>query len=620
MLAVWEVLASALYLMPVAVVVAVCWSRERAPAELAIYIPVGVAVDLLAILLLARLCRLDAAIVISRVAWAAAGGGLGLWRRRQARVKASALAGPVVLVMAVAGLLALVISAWLSRRYALWDRQWHIPLVTSLRGQSLPFWNVSEPGAPLHYHVSGDVLAATLQALSGARLHASPALSLAHDLMFALMGVAVSALLVRPGSAFGWSAFAAVAPLGVLLAGPPSTTVGLTGFSYFNYYQMSYRPHVALAGLLIVGIVAAVRELFPPQGQAARLSIGSVLPLLALLAITDEPSAAIVVPAIVLVVVMRRRALAGRLSWPVIAACLPGVVLVAILILPSTLLGGHGPGVRVVAPRVASFFAPSLSLSSMRGLRTLLVDLAPLLAMLLLLGGIVARTKQRHLAALVGFGAVALGFGCALLTCLEVGGSPAESHRFMTLPEVVLPLLLLSVVNLASRPERVIMALVLVVSVVFTVAWEVSAESEVLKPDFLPDSFAQGIHHVDCREATGARLFETPRPTYAPKDIWYMWTGCRPVLAPSEKPPPEYLVNSKRPLFGAPALAAFERDFLSPDGDLTVACPLTSQNEPICRYALGRGRCAPAGDRWQSCTLAPADRRDLRRALETNPR
>ena len=260
MLAVLEVLASALYLMPVAVVVAVCWSRERAPAELAIYIPSELPSISWRFCCWRACAAWDGVIVISRLAWAAAGGGLGLWRRRQARVKAAALAGPVVLVMAVAGLLALVISAWLSRRYALWDRQWHIPLVTSLRGQSLPFWNVSEPGAPLHYHVSGDVLAATLQALSGARLHASSALSLAHDLLFALVGVAVSALLVRPGRAFGWSAFAAVAPLGVLLAGPPSTTVGLTGFSYFNYYQMSYRPHVALAGLLIVGIVAAVRS------------------------------------------------------------------------------------------------------------------------------------------------------------------------------------------------------------------------------------------------------------------------------------------------------------------------------------------------------------------------
>jgi hypothetical protein len=79
-------------------------------------------------------------------------------------------------------------------------------------------------------------------------------------------------------------------------------------------------------------------------------------------------------------------------------------------------------------------------------------------------------------------------------------------------------------------------------------------------------------------------------------------------------------VNSKRPLFGAPALAAFERDFLAPDGDLTVACLVRGQDEPICRHAVGRGRCARSGDRWQTCALAPTDRRDLRHALETSPR
>ena len=158
--------------------------------------------------------------------------------------------------------------------------------------------------------------------------------------------------------------------------------------------------------------------------------------------------------------------------------------------------------------------------------------------MLLLLGGIVARTKQRHLAALVGFGAVALGFGCALLTCLEVGGSPAESHRFMTLPEVVLPLLLLSVANLASRPERVIMALVLVVSVVFTVAWKVSAGSKVLK--LISCRTASRRAYITstaakrrARDCSSTRA----RPT-RPKTSGACGRDVAPVLAPSEKPPP----------------------------------------------------------------------------------
>ena len=136
----------------------------------------------------------------------------------------------------------------------------------------------------------------------------------------------------------------------------------------------------------------------------------------------------------------------------------------------------------------------------------------------------------------------------------------------------------------------------------------------------LPDSFAPGIHAVDCRAAVGARLFETARPTYAPRGTWYMWTGCPPVLAPSEKPLPENLVNDRRPLFGAPALAAFEGRFVGPNDDLAVACPAGPAGEPVCRRAIALDHCVPAGARWRVCALGPDARRELRRALEVGQR
>ena len=45
---------------------------------------------------------------------------------------------------------------------------WHIPLVSALRGQRLPFMNVYDPAGGLFYHFAGDVQAAMLQTLFAA--------------------------------------------------------------------------------------------------------------------------------------------------------------------------------------------------------------------------------------------------------------------------------------------------------------------------------------------------------------------------------------------------------------------------------------------------------------------
>ena len=44
-----------------------------------------------------------------------------------------------IFIGALYGLLGLGLSLRLSIPYAIWDRQWHIPLVASLRGQRAPF-------------------------------------------------------------------------------------------------------------------------------------------------------------------------------------------------------------------------------------------------------------------------------------------------------------------------------------------------------------------------------------------------------------------------------------------------------------------------------------------------
>ncbi len=88
-------------------------------------------------------------------------------------------------------LLGVLISRTLSVPCAIWDRLWHIPLVTSMRGQRVPFYNVFERHGQLFYHYLGDAHAAMLQALSlDPHPCASNALSRSHDILFGLLGLA----------------------------------------------------------------------------------------------------------------------------------------------------------------------------------------------------------------------------------------------------------------------------------------------------------------------------------------------------------------------------------------------------------------------------------------------
>jgi hypothetical protein len=595
-----SLIATALYLLPVVALVMARWSREQPLSQLAVHIPCGVASDLLVISLLARWVQLDVAIVSSRVGWALAAGWFA-FRRIRGRAGPMGLSSGALVVLATAASLALALSAWLSRRYVIWDRDWHIPLVTSLRGQSIPFANVFQPQLHLGYHVSGDVLAGTLQALSGARLHSSAALSLAHDLMFMLTALCISSLLFKRDQGPGWLSFSAVAPLAVLLAGLPNAG---HRYSFFHFYQMSYRPHVVLAGLLIVGITASALQIFQPApAPPARAQLWPLLVMNALLAITDEPSAFMVIPTLGLVALLERRRLPGRFAWLVIGGAMAAATLASVALLPSTLRGGPRLPTRFVSPRISSFYAPTLPLTSIDGLRTLLIDVAPMLSFVLVLGLLALIRRRREHLSLLAFGGAVFGMGTFFLTCLVVADTQPESHRFMTLPQVVLPLLVLFIVDQVSRLARVGIAILLLASAACSVLWAVGMEPE-LRRKYQSESFSAGMEQIDCRQATGARLFEQPRPTYVPQREWYLWTGCHPVLAPGGQAGQGNTMDVAGPIFDKRALDALWRRFVPRGEALQVACPVDERNDSVCRRAAAGGRCVQMGSGWNACALA----------------
>ncbi len=163
---------------------------------------------------------------------------------------------------------------YISRTYAIFDRAWHIPLVTSIRAQKIPFVNVFDPATVLHYHYSGDVYAALVQTLSGGIVSSSLALSIAHDLVFAETAASLVLLFVHLGVA---RVTALVASFGVLTCGPVTLLLAganrpLSGYSIVSVFQISYRPHSrCLAALLIVGVFGAMLSFGSMAGEGRSL-------------------------------------------------------------------------------------------------------------------------------------------------------------------------------------------------------------------------------------------------------------------------------------------------------------------------------------------------------------
>ncbi len=372
--------AALLGLLPVAVVWAALSRRDAEPWEYALAVPSAVAVDLLAILVLARFCRLEQAAVISRAAWALAAIAVASRRPRPA-LPAWLRAGDIVAV-AAAGLLGLLVSLDISRPCSIWDRIWHTPLVTSMRGQGVPFTNVY--GGDLRYHYSGDALAAILQTLSGGVLHASLALSVAHDIVFALLGVSV-ALLFRSFGVKGAAPVAAVL-LCVLLGGPGTLLITgkarpESGHSILSFMQISFRPHASLAALLFVGFVGAVLVRVRPEsaGVPARRTLGPLLASAALLAVTDETSLGLLGLALGLTWIIAPEVIHPRRA---VGVAVFGALLVA-LVVPNLVLaaalapGGQKHHLAIVPWRSPGYVEKVALLGSPEGLRALTHDLLP---------------------------------------------------------------------------------------------------------------------------------------------------------------------------------------------------------------------------------------------------
>lgn len=626
-----------LYVAPIVGWLTVRSRRQRELWEVALDIPTAVALDLVLILLLARLVPLESAVLASRPIWLV---GLALYGWRWARrtmVIPRALGLRELGLVAAAMIVALLLSTMISQRCHVYDRGWHIPLVSSMRGQRLPFVNVYQPDLALAYHYTGDVLAAVFQTLSWSVLHASRALSLAHDVLFGLTAATIALLLRWLG--LRRLTHAALAAGGVLLAGPLTVLAQTNhrtaaGYSFINFLKLSFRPHSALTGLLLVGLltllIARLRRIDQPPPQ--RRTLPGLLAMAAVLTITDELAIGLFGLALgatwlVLPGVLHPRRLGGA---AILGALLAVLVLAQLVFGGSLVMGTAEHQLEWVPWRSPGYFQTTLPLSDPRGWAVFVRDLAALIA---LWGGTVLVVLRGRTAGRLGlavfctvlFATALIGLGRIELVApgseVPAGGWAVQNHRFMTAPLVLLPLAgLISLLPAAATrdtragPGAMGAALIvgaLVLGGASTIRWwGMARKHECTTPQLYggQDNFFK----VDCREAVGARLGERPEPVYAAKSVLYLVAGCRPVFT-AGPPNTHYGLKIGRAQFGMPAFIEVARELSAPKGPMTVVCPArtTHASGYPCTLAKREGRCEPAGELTLRCELSELQRASI---------
>jgi hypothetical protein len=644
MVTVLALVSVALQFLPVGLWLALRAERNRALWRIALDIPLALAIDFLAVLLLARVFRLETAVLVSRGLWLAGAAGYFVWRRRQLAIAwPRALDRAALGTALMAATLGLLLSTALSRTCHNHDRGWHMPLVASIRGQRLPFMNVYQPQQALEYHYTGDALAAALQTLSFNVIHASHAITLAHDYLFALTALTVALLLKH----FGMRGFyAALGALGMLLAGPltlfsPRSSAQWSGYNFLNYFTLSFRPHCALAGLLVVGFVGSIAVRLRERDQPPSVW-STALPMVAstaLLTLTDEATigllgAALGLTWLVVPDVVHERRTTGMLLF---------VALLAAVLLPHFLLAGTlAPGavaneVRQVPWRAPGFYSLSVPLTNPAGLRLLGYDVFPIVAATLAALLSLVRPRGRAHVAAVLFGVVLVALSLVGLCAIEVvadvphppkGGWAVQNHRFMTAALLVVPLLSLYLLTLFRNPRRgrvstgfasAVMVGAMALGAVSTLQW---LKIDAPKHCFQPRSFSAKLdfYALDCRSAMGARFGEEPAPTYGDKVLVYPYAGCRPTFLAGRAPRLTYRLKVGGAAFGNAALVELQKTVLKPGEPLVVVCPREGPQETPCEVVQRAGSCEPAGSQALRCVAGEKERKSFMRSAREQPR
>jgi hypothetical protein len=220
------------------------------------------------------------------------------------------------------------------------------------------------------------------------------------------------------------------------------------------------------------------------------------------------------------------------------------------------------------------------------------------------------------------FYAVALAAALLLFTCLEIDHAPIESHRWVTLPFILAPLLATVWLVEAARSRgpaavaagwpAVVIYVALGLGAISTVEWLASgvALRECRRhQNFDGYGAAARFYDVGCRARAGATLGEATRVTYVESAGAYLYTGCRPTFI-AGPPSSLHVVKVGRPQFGRGAIDEIDRNMLPAGAPLDVACLAeASSSDPVCGH--DRGPHGAAGSAFETRTLSAAERARL---------
>lgn len=619
-------LAVLLYLIPLFVLFVVRSRREREIGEIALDIPFGVALDMLLVLVLSRVMRLETATFVSRFAWVLGGAGYLFWRKRTGRpmpVWPAALGKREIATVVLVVYLAAELSMIISRPCLNVDRRWHIPLVASLRGQTAPFHNVYDPAGNLAYHFAGDVFAVELQVLSWDTLHSSLALSLAHDVLFGLTAATIALLLRHIG--VRQVPFIVLGTLGFLLTGPITIARpdGATaGYSYIDFLRVSYRPHVSLAALLLVGFVGALWERARRTQDAATSSLfPRWIAITAIMALTDEATIGLLGFALGVAWVVDPSVLGPtRRSGVAVLVGLFAALVVSSKVFGGSLHGGSTGHLLAIVPlRFPGYHHPILSFDTVAGREMFSFDMASIAAVWLGGAFYTSRDRTRRSLATFAFFSTLTVSSLLALTRVEVGGVSEESHRFMTAIMLASPLIGMSWLA-AARQIKVVRSIGAIVPALIAVSMTLSAASTIHwlratapgmcdKPSAVFTS--EDLHATNCRAELGSWVGERTRPTYVSKTLAYWYGGCRPIYAPTSKQPGQHWETATgSPIFGYEAIEVLT-PMLGPNERLRAICPPSGADDPVCTFAREHQKCRERGPKRMTCELSADDRIEL---------
>jgi hypothetical protein len=629
MLAWLSILACALYLAPLGALVMVLRREQDDALDLACAIGGLFAADLVGTFAITYLFRVEQAIFVRTgllIGIAAVLAARRALRGEEIIRGRGALARADLGALALAAIAGFCVSHIVSSEYWIWDREWHVQFASSLRVQRMPFHNVFEPGKNLRYHLVGDLAAACLQSLSFAAMNASRALSLAHDLQSLLL-VGITALFLR--AACSWppvtTALAALVPP---LAGPIMVRVvgqvpGLGPFeanSDFNNLTLSFRPHCMIALLVLGALLAQVMRLARDEQRGRSpggLAVAGLVPLFALLSISDEISTMLVGLSLGVLWVLWPRLLgSSRVRGAVMLAGLAAAALLANLALAGTIApGGPIEHAHWLAPRIPRFGGPPHPLGlELEGWKQLFIDEGSLVLPGLVLAALLARDRAEALKdAFSPLAVLALGVtagGLLFFLCFEVNGRTFEGHRFMTAARGLVPMVALIYAPRLARFSfgSLMLMLPVLAGVVITIGFI------FYRLPVKPGTRGGELQYdTSCREEMGARFGEPMLPTYVDQPIWHLYAGCRPIFAAGHDGSPG-VVLAGWPMLGPPGFAKMDRGFFPPGQPARVICARDpARTSPLCKKAQALAPCEPEGSLVLACRVPPAARPALGR-------